>query len=87
MGNQGFSMIFFTVNTLKHTILLKRITYYERSSMQDYNFDEYFERFPVGMGYVPWQHMSKIYDNLEEAFMTGTIFPELNKPFTGRRCV
>lgn len=55
--------------------------------MQDYNFDEYFERFPVGIAYVPWQHMSNIYENLEEAFMIGTIFPELNKPFTGRRCV
>lgn len=55
--------------------------------MRDYNFDEYFDRFSVGMAYVPWQHMSKIYDNLEEAFMIGTIFPELDKPFTGRRCV
>lgn len=55
--------------------------------MKDYNFDECFERCPAGMAYVPWQHMSKIYDNLEEAFRIGTIFPELNKPFTGRRCV
>ncbi len=55
--------------------------------MRDYNFDEYFDRYPVAMAYVPWQHMSKIYDNLEDAFMIGTIFPELDKPFTGRRCV
>lgn len=55
--------------------------------MRDYNFDEYFDRYPVAMAYVPWQHMSKIYDNLEEAFSIGTIFPELDKPFTGRRCV
>mgnify|MGYP003297004299 CR=1 FL=1 len=55
--------------------------------MQDYNFDEYFEKYSIGMAYVPWQRMCKIYDNLEEAFMVGTIFPELNKPFTGRRCV
>ena len=55
--------------------------------MQDYKFEEYFERFPVGMAYVPWQNSCNIYDNLEEAFMTGTIFPELDKPFTGRRCV
>ena len=55
--------------------------------MQDYNFDEYFDRFPVGMAYVPWQHLCTIYENLEDAYSYGTIFPELNKPFTGRRCV
>lgn len=55
--------------------------------MQDYNFDEYFDRFPLAMAYVPWQHLSTIYENLEEAYQRGTIFPELDKPFTGRRCV
>ena len=55
--------------------------------MQDYNFDEYFDRYPVAMAYVPWQHLTKIYENLEEAFYVGTIFPELNKPFTGKRVV
>lgn len=55
--------------------------------MQDYRFDENCDRYPIAMAYVPWQHFVKIYDNLEEAYCTGTIFPELNKPFTGRRCV
>lgn len=55
--------------------------------MQDYSFDEYFERFLPAMAYVPWQNLSTIYENLEEAYQYGTIFPELNKPFTGRRCV
>lgn len=55
--------------------------------MQDYNFDEYFDRFPLAMGYVPWQHLCTIYENLEEAYQRGTIFPELDKPFTGRRGV
>lgn len=45
------------------------------------------EEFPIAMAYVPWQHWNGIYDNIEEAFCTGTIFPELTKPFTGRRCV
>ena len=40
---------------------------------------------PVGMAYVPWQKNFKMYENLDEAFKTGTIFPELNKPFLGRR--
>ena len=42
------------------------------------------ENIPVAMAYVPWQQF-KIYENLEEAFCNGTIFPELNKPFVGRR--
>ena len=55
--------------------------------MQDYAFDEYFERYAIAMAYVPWQHLTKIYENLEEAYCVGTIFPELNKPFLGRRVV
>ena len=52
--------------------------------MQDYNFNEYFDRFPLAMAYVPWQHLTQIYEDLDKAYCTGTIFPELTKPFTGR---
>lgn len=45
----------------------------------------YMEQFPVAMAYVPWQRNCMMYENLDEAFKTGTIFPELNKPFLGRR--
>ena len=55
--------------------------------MQDYNFDEQIDRFPVAMAYVPWQRFGRLYDDLEQAYNYGTVFPELNKPFTGRRCV
>lgn len=55
--------------------------------MQDYSFDEQFDKYPIAMAYVPWQHFDKMYDDLEKAYKSGTIFPELNKPFTGRRCV
>ena len=55
--------------------------------MQDYSFNEYFERFPIAMAYVPWQHLTSIYEDLEEGYCNGTIFPEMTKPFTGRRCV
>lgn len=55
--------------------------------MQDYSFNEYFERFPIAMAYVPWQHLTSIYEDLEEGYCNGTIFPELTQPFTGRRCV
>lgn len=39
--------------------------------------------FPVGMAYVPWQEWKGTYD-LNKGFHTGTIFPELDYPFTGR---
>ncbi len=55
--------------------------------MQEYRFDENFDKYPLGMAYVPWQRFKQIYDNLDKAYHIGTIFPELDKPFTGRRCV
>lgn len=60
--------------------------------MQDIKYDERsfrgeVDKFPVGMAYVPWQRFEGIYEDLDKAFCIGTIFPELNKPFTGRRCV
>ena len=55
--------------------------------MKDYNFDEAFDRVPVAMAYVPWQQLTQLCENLEEGFISGTIFPELDKPFTGRRVV
>lgn len=36
---------------------------------------------PIGMGYVPWQRWGQIY-SLEQGFERGTIFPELDYPFT-----
>lgn len=55
--------------------------------MQDYICDEQIDQYPLAMAYVPWQHFEKMYDDLEKAYKYGTVFPELNKPFTGRRCV
>ena len=54
---------------------------------QDRFKSEYIDKFPVAMAYVPWQHLTNVFENLEEAFKAGTIFPELEKPFKGRRCV
>lgn len=39
---------------------------------------------PLGMTYVPVQKWRDLYQP-EEAFQYGTIFKELNLPFTGRR--
>lgn len=40
--------------------------------------------FPLAMAYVPWQHFSNTYEP-HEALQYGTIFPELNMPFLGRK--
>lgn len=57
--------------------------------MQDYQ-DFRAEGRPMdrtlAMSYVKWQRFDKVYDDLEKAYRIGTIFPELNFPFTGRRC-
>lgn len=43
------------------------------------------EQLPIAMAYVPWQMNANMYENLDEAYKTGTIFPILNKPFLGGR--
>ena len=55
--------------------------------MQDYMYENNIDKFPVAMAYVPWQKFDKMYEDLEKAYRIGTVFPELDKPFTGRRCV
>ncbi|OUQ64398.1 hypothetical protein B5E53_14145 [Eubacterium sp. An11] len=44
------------------------------------------DSLPLAMAYVPWQSWGNLY-KAEDALMEGTIFEELNLPFTGRRCV
>lgn len=41
------------------------------------------EPMPIAMAYVPWQQFKHTFD-LEKAIEIGTIFPELDKPFTGK---
>lgn len=43
-------------------------------------------QFPIAMVYVPWQRFSQTYE-LSKGLCAGTIFPELNKPFCGKRGV
>lgn len=52
------------------------------SCQQQYNL----ENMPLAMAYVPWQHFSQVYEP-DKALAYGTIFPELNKPFLGKRGV
>ena len=41
--------------------------------------------FPIAMAYVPMQQSPVLYENLEDGWNRGTIFPELDKPFMGKR--
>ncbi|MCC8016120.1 MAG: spore coat associated protein CotJA [Clostridiales bacterium] len=38
----------------------------------------------VTMAYIPYQQAPVIYENQEKGLNQGTIFPELDKPFTGK---
>ena len=54
--------------------------------MQDTNHkNEFLDQFPLAMAYVPWQRFGRTLD-LDQALRTGTIFPELTKPFCGGNC-
>lgn len=44
---------------------------------------ENIDMMPVAMAYVPWQHFDRTFEP-QKALKVGTIFPELEKPFTGR---
>lgn len=55
------------------------------NNMNCHNNTDYISNMPIGMAYVPWQHWNEIYD-IEIGFHNGTIFPDLNKPYMGRRC-
>ena len=47
----------------------------------------HIDHMEPAMAYVPWQHFKTTYE-LDKALETGTIFPELDKPFlaVGRGC-
>lgn len=42
------------------------------------------DEMALTMAYVPWQQFSETYEPAK-ALKIGTIFPELDKPFYGRR--
>lgn len=53
--------------------------------MNENNVKENFSAFPLGMAYVPWQVLTKVYEDPKEAYIKGSLFPDLYKPFTGKR--
>lgn len=56
----------------------------QQSCMPPQKREGFPDHFPVGMTYVPWQTWNQIYD-FDKALQQGTLFPELDKPFIGRR--
>lgn len=42
--------------------------------MKDYSFEEHFEKYPLAMAYVPWQHFTKMYENLGKRLPGGYHF-------------
>ncbi len=45
--------------------------------------DDFLKDYSLAMAYVPIQQWEKPYE-IEKALQIGTIFSELNKPFTGK---
>lgn len=52
--------------------------------MQHQNKQPFPENPALAIAYVRWQEMGNVYEP-EEAYSRGTIFPDLDKPFYGRR--
>lgn len=50
------------------------------------NYEGDFDRFPIGMCYVPWQHFRNLYENEFVALEKGTMFKELDLEWYGRGC-
>jgi len=48
------------------------------------SYNDFPSSYPLAMAYVPWQKFQNTYEP-DKALAAGTIFPELNKPFLGKR--
>lgn len=52
--------------------------------MHHQNRTAFPEDTALAIAYVKWQNFGNVYE-AEEGFVHGTIFPDLDKPFYGRR--
>ena len=48
------------------------------------SYSDELRGMPIAMAYVPWQNFGCTYEAME-GLQAGTIFPELEKPFYGRK--
>lgn len=53
--------------------------------MNEMNVKENFASYPIGMAYVPMQELTKVYEDPKQAYVKGSLFPDLCKPFEGKR--
>ena len=59
--------------------------YIHSSGMGEDRFSDIkLKNLPLTMAYVPFQQIENVY-NKDEALKSGTLFPNLDKPFLGRR--
>ncbi len=60
----------------------------DASATEQWNSSKMMSPFPaetpIGMAYIPFQQGIQGMYNSEKGLDTGTIFPDLNKPFLGR---
>ena len=42
--------------------------------MQNANYGEYLDRYPIAMAYVPWQHFTSIYEIWKKPFRQEPFF-------------
>ena len=54
--------------------------------MQDHSHENNIDKFPVAIAYVPWQRFDNMYDDLEKAYCTSPIVPDLRSPYERMRC-
>lgn len=50
------------------------------------NYEGDFNRYPIGMCYVPWQKFRNLFENEFVALDKGTLFKELHLEWYGRSC-
>lgn len=58
--------------------------YPRENRCKDASIQEQLQGLPLAMGYVPTQKFETVFDT-QKGFQLGTIFPELCKPFCGKR--
>ena len=57
----------------------------QREILEVFGDNQNFDQFPVAMTYTPWQRWCEPYC-AQKGLERGTIFPDLDLPFAGRRC-
>lgn len=57
----------------------------DRCDCNNHRKNDYVDKMPLAMAYVPWQEWDCVYEAVQ-GIQAGTIFPELEMPFYGPQC-